>query len=157
MKRQFEMKKTATYLVCAMFVAGIAGACNDGLDIRQDYGYSVETLPLPASLERGEAVDLEFSILREGYYSETQYRFRYFVSEGEGTLTRGGKALPMNRFHDIAADDFVLTWQPSSDDAQRLDFVFEDSFGRRVEYTVEFSGERTEDEPQTGGDDNASD
>jgi hypothetical protein len=36
-----------------------------------------------------------------------------------------------------------LTWQSLCAD-QQLDFVFEDSFGRRVEYTVAFSGESAE-------------
>ncbi|MDR2469356.1 MAG: DUF3872 domain-containing protein [Tannerella sp.] len=34
---------------------------------------------------------LEFSIVREGYYSETAYKFRYFQSEGEGILTYRGR------------------------------------------------------------------
>jgi hypothetical protein len=37
---------------------------------------------------------LEFSIIREGYYSETAYKFRYFQSEGEGILTCKGNHHP---------------------------------------------------------------
>jgi hypothetical protein len=49
----------------------------------------------------------------------------------------------------IDADNFVLTWQCLTDEAQWLDFVFEDSFGKRVEYTIEFASEQTEEEPET--------
>jgi hypothetical protein len=67
-----------------MLIACIVCACSDRLDIVQDYGYRVETLPLPKKLVQGETVNLEFSIIREGYYSETAYKFRYFQNEGEG-------------------------------------------------------------------------
>ncbi|MDR2970073.1 MAG: DUF3872 domain-containing protein [Tannerellaceae bacterium] len=142
------MRKCFSYILFTLLLAAIACACNDDIDIRQDYGYSVETLPLPKSLEPGETVDLEFSILREGYYSETQFRFRYFVSEGEGALTCKGQPISVNRFQEIDADDFVLTWQCLTDEAQRLDFVFEDSFGKRIEYTIEFASEQTEEKPE---------
>jgi hypothetical protein len=124
-----------------MLIACIVCACNNNLDIVQDYGYCIETLPLPKKLVQGETVNLEFSIVREGYYSETAYKFRYFQSEGEGILTYRGKAIPMNRFQDIGSDNFVLTYQSRCDDQQQLDFVFENSFGRRLDCTIAFGGE----------------
>jgi hypothetical protein len=94
-------------------------------------------------------VALEFSIVREVYYKEASYRFRYFQSEGEGLLSYSGKAIPVNRFQDISADNFVLTYQSLCDDQQQLDFVFvEESSGRRVEYTVAFSGESEEEDSE---------
>jgi hypothetical protein len=129
-----------------MLIACIVCACNDSLDIVQDYGYRVETLPLPKKIKQGETVALEFSIVRERYYKEAAYRFRYFQSEGEGLLSYRGKAIPVNRFQNIAADNFVLTYQSLCDDQQQLDFVFEDTFGRQVEYSIMFSSEQTEKE-----------
>ncbi|OAV73975.1 hypothetical protein Barb7_02608 [Bacteroidales bacterium Barb7] len=140
------MKRFASYILYTLLLSAIACACSDDLDIRQSYGYSVETLPLPKSLKNGETVALEFSILREGHYSETTYKFRYFQSEGTGILTDKGKSIPMNRFQDIASDEFVLTYQCIGEEQQQLDFVFEDSFGRRVEYTIEFSSGRTKED-----------
>jgi hypothetical protein len=145
------MRKCFSYILFTLLLAAIACACSDDIDIRRDCGYTVETLPLPKSLEQGETVDLEFSILREGYYSETQYRFRYFISEGEGALTYKGEPIPVNRFQEIDADEFVLTYQCLCDEQQQLDFVFEDSFGQRLEYTIEFANEQVE-EPETEGD-----
>jgi hypothetical protein len=129
-----------------MLIACIVCACNDSLDIVQDYGYRVETLPLPKKIKQSETVALEFSIVREGYYKEAAYRFRFFQSEGEGLLIHKGKAVPVNRFQDISADNFVLTYQSFCDDQQQLDFFFENTFGRRVEYPVAFSGESEEKE-----------
>jgi hypothetical protein len=127
----------------------IVCACNDTLDIVQSYGYHIETLPLPKSLKKGASVDLEFSIVREGFYKETTYKFRYFQSEGEGILTCQGYTVRMNHFQEIVSDNFILTYQCTIEGQQQLDFVFEDSFGKRVEYTVTFSGDdRTEEEKE---------
>lgn len=144
-----KMKKTLSYFLYTVLIACIVCACSDRLDIVQDYGYRVETLPLPKSLERGETVALEFSIVRDGYYRETAYKFRYFQSEGEGRLTDSyGMAISVNRFRDIPSDDFVLYYRSECEEQQQLDFVFEDNFGRRVEYSITFSNKKTEKEPE---------
>ena len=143
------MRKTLSYFLYTLLLGAIACACSDDLSIRQSYTYSIETLPLPKALENGEMVDLEFSILREGYYEGTEYKFRYFQSEGEGILTEGeGVSIPVNRFQKIPADNFVLTYQCKSEEQQQLDFVFEDNFGQIVTHTITFSSKRTEKEPE---------
>ncbi len=147
-----EMKKFASYSLYTLLLAAVACACSgcsDDLDIRRDYPYSVETLPLPKSLKKGETVALEFSIVREGNYAGTTYKFRYFQSEGEGMLTNDkGQIIPVNRFQSIASDDFVLTYTNLAEEQAQLDFVFEDNFGQRVEYTVTFAGKRTDEEKE---------
>jgi len=93
------MKRFASYILYVLLFSVVVCGCNEDLDIKQDYLYSIETLPLPKSLKQGQTVALEFSIIREGYYTGTSYKFRYFQSEGEGTLKNDkGKTLPMNRF-----------------------------------------------------------
>jgi hypothetical protein len=144
-----KVKRAWTLMMWPAAIMLLTLACNDSLDIVQDYGYRVETLPLPEKLKPGETVDLEFSIVREGYYKETAYRFRFFQSEGEGILSYQGKSVPVNRFQDIDSDNFVLTYQSlSKSQQQQLDFVFESNFGRRVEYIVAFSSEQTEKETE---------
>jgi hypothetical protein len=143
------MKKTLSYFLYTMLIACIVCACSDSLDIVQDYGYRVETLPLPKSLKKGETVALEFSIVREGHYEGTAYKFRYFQSAGVGILTFNNKTVPMNRFQEIDSDNFVLMYQCTCEEQQQLDFVFEDSFGKRMEHTISFSGNRTEKEPES--------
>lgn len=109
----------------------------------------METLPLPKSLKKGETVALEFSIVREGNYAGTTYKYRYFQSEGEGMLTSSkGQIIPVNRFQPIASDDFVLTYTNLAEEQTQLDFVFEDNFGQRVEYTITFAGKRTDDKEE---------
>jgi hypothetical protein len=54
----------------------------------------------------------------------------------------------VNRFRDIPSDDFVLYYRSECEEQQQLDFVFEDNFGRRVEYNVAFSNKKAEKEPE---------
>jgi hypothetical protein len=140
------MKRFASYILYTLLLSAIACACSDHLDIVQDYGYRVETLPLPDKLGKGESVDLEFSIIREGQYAGTSFHYRYFQSKGVGMLSYEGQTVPVNRFQAIASDNFVLVYQCQAEEQQQLDFVFEDSFGRRVEYTITFASERTENQ-----------
>ena len=143
------MKQFASYILYALLASAIVCACNDDLNIKQDYRYSIETLPLPKSLKQGQTVAIEFSIIRERYYTGTSYKFRYFQSEGEGTLKNDKeKALAMNRFHAISSDNFVLNYKCLVEEQQQLDFVFEDSFGKQVEYSVKFTGKRTQEEKE---------
>ncbi len=146
------MKRFASYFLYTLLLAAVACACSgcsDDLDIRRDYPYRVETLPLPKLLKKGESVALEFSIVREGNYAGTTYKYRYFQSEGEGSLKDGkGKVIPVNRFQTIASDDFVLTYTNLAEEQAQLDFVFEDNFGQRVEYSVTFAGKRPDEDTE---------
>jgi hypothetical protein len=135
-----------TWLAAIML---LACACSGGIDIKRDYGYRVETLLLPEKLRQGETIDLEFSIIRDGYYTGTRYKFRYFQSKGQGILNYKGEAVPVNRFRDIDSDNFVLVYQSiSGNEQQQLDFVFEDSSGKRVEYSISFDGETADREEE---------
>ena len=143
------MKKYFSYILYTLLLSAVVCACSDDLSIRQSYTYSIGTLPLPQALENGEAVNLEFSIIREAYYEGTTYKFRYFQSSGKGVLTDGeGKSIPVNRYQNIPSDDFVLTYKCTGEEQQQLDFVFEDNFGQVVEYTISFNSKRTEPQPE---------
>jgi len=143
------MKKIISYTLYTLSLIVIACACSDDLPIRQSYSYSIGTLPLPQGLKDGEKINLEFSIIREGYYEGTVYKFRYFQSKGEGILSDSkGNSIPVNRYQTIPYDDFVLTYQCIGEAQQQLDFVFEDNFGQVVEYTISFDSKKAEKEPE---------
>jgi hypothetical protein len=95
---------TIQTILYTMLIACIVCA----LDIVRDYEYRVETLPLPKRIKQGNTVAPEFSIVREEYYKEAAYKFRYIQSEDEGLLSYRDKAIPVNRFRDIASDNFVF-------------------------------------------------
>ena len=42
----------------------------------------------------------------------------------------------------------ILNYKCLVEEQQQLDFVFEDNFGQRVEYTVKFTGARTDEDTE---------
>lgn len=129
-----------------MLIGCLLLACNNSLDIKQDYAFSIKTLPVPKKLKQGEMTTLEFRIIREGIYKDAIYSFRYFQSEGDGILTNGsGKVFSMNRLYPIVSDEFILLYKSACAEAQTLDFVFVDNFGQEVEYSITFQNDSKKD------------
>lgn len=129
------MKNILIYVCMTIF---FLSACNDGLDIKQDYDFSITTLPVPKKLKTGESTPIEFSIIREGIYTEAEYHFRYFQSDGKGKLTGDKeKVFSINRYYPVK-DRFTLYYQSDCKESQTLDFVFRDNFNREKHYTLSF-------------------
>lgn len=117
-------------------------SCGEKLDIKKDYDYSITTLPIPKKLKNGETIPLEFTILKENVYTGTTYSFRYFQSDGKGILTNDtGNPFAVNRFYPLDDDFFKLLYRSECNETQTLDFVFIDSFGKEVEYSISFQNE----------------
>ena len=49
-------------------------ACNDHLDIRQAYPFSIETLPVQKKLKVGETAEIRCQLVRNGRYLPTIYQ-----------------------------------------------------------------------------------
>lgn len=133
------------YMILLLSVVLGLCSCSSDLDIKQDYSFSVKTMPLPKKLKQGEIVALEFSLVREKIYKDAAYSFRYFQPDGKGVLTDDtGQKLVMNRLYRFKGDEFSLLYQSACSEAQQLDFVFIDSFGQELEYSVAFQNESKE-------------
>ncbi len=133
------------YIILLLSVVWGLYSCSSELDIKQDYSFSVKTLPLPKRLSTGESVALEFTLVREKIYKDAGYSFRYFQPDGKGSLTDDtGGELVKNRLYRIKSDEFTLLYQSACSEAQQLDFVFIDNFGQEVEYSVSFQNESKE-------------
>ena len=133
------------YMILLLSVIWGLCSCSPDLDIKQDYSFSIKTLPLPKRLETGENVALEFTLVRERIYEDAEYSFRYFQPDGKGVLTDDtGQRLAMNRLYRIKSDEFTLLYQSACAEVQQLDFVFIDNFGQELEYSVTFQHENKE-------------
>ena len=75
-------------------------SCDDELDIQQSYPFTVEIMPVPNKVMKGETVEIRCEMIKEGEFSETVYTIRYFQFEGEGTLKmdNGKTFLPTDRY-----------------------------------------------------------
>lgn len=73
----------------AMLVALVAVAlvsCDNELDVQQGYPFTVETMPVPTRIVKGETVEIRCGLKREGRFSDARYTIRYFQPDGKGTL-----------------------------------------------------------------------
>ena len=75
-------------------------SCDDELDIQQSYPFTVEIMPVPNKVTKGETVEIRCEMIKEGEFAEALYTIRYFQFEGEGTLKmdNGTTFLPNDRY-----------------------------------------------------------
>lgn len=57
------------YLLAVLSLA----SCNDGIDVRQDYDFSLSTWYLPSGIKQGEPVEIRFTLWREGFFAAAEY------------------------------------------------------------------------------------
>ena len=70
--------------VCCMVFSFLAlVACDNELDIRQEYPFTVESMPVADEIVNGETVEIRLEIKPEGNFSGTVYTLRYFQPDGK--------------------------------------------------------------------------
>ena len=70
------------------------------MDIQQSYPFTVETMPVPNKVTKGQTVEIRCELKKTGDFANTLYTIRYFQFEGEGTLKmdNGITFLPNDRY-----------------------------------------------------------
>lgn len=117
-----------SYLVFALVMLS---ACSDRLDIKQDYDFSVETMPVQTKIAKGETVEIRCALKRTGRFDETKYTIRYFQPDGKGRLRMedGVSFFPNDRYP-LPKELFRLYYTSESTDQQKIDVYVEDNFGK---------------------------
>ena len=97
-KRTSIFKALALCLFAAVSLT--LASCDDDMDIQQSYPFTVETMPVPNKVTKGQTVEIRCELKRTGDYANTLYTIRYFQFEGEGTLkmASGITFLPNDRY-----------------------------------------------------------
>ena len=137
-------------MVTVLFV-GLMGcflaSCDDELDIQQSYPFTVETMPVPNKVTRGQTVEIRCEMKKEGNYANTLYTIRYFQFEGEGTLKmdNGITFLPNDRYL-LENEKFRLYYTSECSEAQNFIVVVEDNFGNAYELEFDFNNQNVKDE-----------
>lgn len=129
-------------LTTCMFVS-----CNDGIDVQQEFPFTVETMPVPTRIVQGETVEIRCTLKREGRFEDARYTIRYFQPDGKGSLRMddGMKLLPNDRYP-LDREVFRLYYTSESSDQQSIDLYFEDNADRVVQLTFDFNNENKDDE-----------
>ena len=77
-------------------------SCDDDMDIQQSYPFTVETMPVPNKVTKGQTVEIRCELKRTGEFANTLYTIRYFQFEGEGTLKMASPSAITNLCQDDA-------------------------------------------------------
>ena len=135
--------------VCCMVFSFLAlVACDNELDIRQEYPFTVESMPVADEIVNGETVEIRLEIKPEGNFSGTVYTLRYFQPDGKGILKmEDGTVLKPNDRYLLNEWKFRLYYTShSGKESQTIDLYFEDNWGNLQQLTYDFNGKDAEEE-----------
>ena len=115
------MKRKLVNTLWAMGLLTVASlclpACDRELEVQQAYDFTLETMPVPKDIRRGETAEIRCSLKRAGRFAGARYTLRYFQSEGKGMLRlEKGAALKPNDRYPLVREEFCLyyTSQPAT-------------------------------------------
>lgn len=143
------MKKIlSNILLCGYVLATLfcCVACDNELDVQQSYPFTVETMPVPNKITKGQTVEIRCQLKKEGNYANTVYTIRYFQFEGTGTLkTENGIVFQPNDRYLLENEKFRLYYTSASSEAQNFIVVVEDNNGQSHELEFDFNNEDKDD------------
>lgn len=124
----------------------LALACNDDMDIRQDYLFDLATMPVQKRITEGETAEIRCQLVREGNYQDVKFYIRMFQPDGVGELRMDdGTVFKPNDLYPLTKEEFRLYYTSRCTDQQVIDVYIQDSFGQVVQKTFSFQSERTEE------------
>lgn len=130
MKKKNKMNAFAAIFsaMLATVVAIALVSCDNDLDVQQGYPFTVETMPVPKRIVKGETVEIRCELKREGRFSDARYTVRYFQPDGKGSLRMDdGMVLLPNDRYPLDREVFRLYYTSACEDQQSIDIYFEDN------------------------------
>ena len=149
MKKRNKQNAFATIFsaMLATVVAIALVSCDNDLDVQQGYPFTVETMPVPNKVTRGQTVEIRCELKKTGDFANTLYTIRYFQFEGEGTLKMAGGItfLPNDRYL-LENEKFRLYYTAEGDEAHNFIVVVEDNFNNSYELEFDFNNRNVKDD-----------
>ena len=147
-KRTSIFKAVALCLIAA--VSFILVSCDDDMDIQQSYPFTVEVMPVPNKITKGQTVEIRCELKKEGDFTGTLYTIRYFQFEGEGSLKMAGGItfLPNDRYL-LENEKFRLYYTAEGEEAHNFIVVVEDNFKNSYELEFDFNNRNVEGDSAT--------
>ena len=127
MKKKNKMNAFAAIFsaMLATVVAIALVSCDNDLDVQQGYPFTVETMPVPKRIVKGETVEIRCELKREGRFSDARYTVRYFQPDGKGSLRMDdGMVLLPNDRYPLDREVFRLYYTSECEDQQSIDIYF---------------------------------
>lgn len=155
MKKRNKMNALVVILM-AMLVAlatVVLVSCDNEMDVQQEYPFTVETMPVPTRIVKGETVEIRCELKREGRFHDARYTIRYFQPDGKGTLRMDdGMVLLPNDRYPLDRETFRLYYTSACEDQQTIDIYFEDNSepAQMFKLSFDFNNEKEDKEEDTG-------
>ncbi len=134
---------------CMVFSFSALVACDNELDIRQEYPFTVESMPVADEIVNGETVEIRLgNQAAKKLFRNCLYAEGIFQPDGKGSLKmEDGTVLKPN-------DRYLLNeWKlrhystsQSGKESQTIDLYFEDNWGNLQQLTYDFNGKDAEEE-----------
>lgn len=149
------MKNVLYRCIGALVAVLVFSSCNDGIDIRQDYDFSLSSWYLQKQIAAGETVEIRFYLDREGDYEKAEYELGYIQVEGKGEVSDSDGVKLVNRevrplagvpgldTENPVKQVFTLFYRSTSAKRSELKFFVRDNFGREKEMAVTFDVENS--------------
>lgn len=140
MKHILYMTLALTFLV----------SCNEGLKVRQQYGFSLSTWHLPEYLPEGGTAEIRFTLHRDGNFHGAEYKVSWVQLSGrgavfdtDGVLLEQQSPVPLAQVAELSNADplnwkFTLFYRSLSAEGSEILFTVKDNFGQIAEFTATF-------------------
>lgn len=140
---QFKIGLLPLYVLLAILTSSVTlVSCSkdDEIEIRNDFPFEVQVMPVPKDVSNGQTVEIRMTIKRSGNYSNTQYFIRYFQFDGQGTLRYYNEpAYLPNDLYLLPTEQFRLYYTSTSTVSQSFDVWISDSFGNEKKLNFQFN------------------
>jgi len=140
--RKYGLHLQAMFMLSLMLVCAVVlTSCEkDDLDIRQNYPFEVQVMPVPKEVTNGQTVEIRITVQRSGNFNDAKYFIRYFQFDGQGALRYYSEPPYMpNDLYQLPTEQFRLYYTSTSAVSQSFDVWISDSFGNEKQISFQFN------------------
>lgn len=144
------MKRIVCICLIALASLIFASACDDHIEVQQNYDFALGTWHLTEDIKPDELVEIRFTLRRQGDFKGAKYHIGYIQMQGSGqVLDAAGNRLIDRESVELPAIvgfndndpynlSFTLFYQSLSDEKSEVAFFVIDNFGLQRDLTVSF-------------------
>ncbi len=141
-----KLRRTLRIATGLAVMALLVSACDDTLDVFQNYSFDLVTMPVQESLREGETAEIRCTLAKDGEYKNAEFFIRMFQPDGEGEMKMdNGMVFLPNDLYPLEKTDFRLYYTSHCTDQQTIDVYIQDNFGQVVEKTFSFQNKNADE------------
>ena len=140
--RKYRLHLQASFMLLAMLVCSVVlTSCEkDELDIKQNYPFEVQVMPVPKEVTSGQTVEIRITVQRSGNFREANFFIRYFRFDRRGALRYYSEPPYMpNDLYVLPQTQFRLYYTSQSTVSQSFDIWISDNFGNEKQISFQFN------------------